>query len=120
MMQGKFSNMSESTKKVLELTQMIAAVRADKHVRHDSLTLKEESSITESIKSMSKELVSLIIDGAKPEEDGTLPHGMVQYTALKGKPMPYFEVGSLTKTGKRAQGFTIESAVANWNSDTYI
>lgn len=106
--------------KILELENAVAAIRADKHARHESLTTKEESEITEKIKSMQAEKVKLITEGAKLCSCETSPHGMIQYTALKGKPKAYFEIGCLACNGKRAQGFSREEAVSNWNSETYI
>ena len=112
--------MSESAKKVLELTQSIAAARANKHAIHGSLTSSQEREITESIKSAQKEIVGLITSGANVCECGTSPHGMVQYTALKGKSMPYFEIGCLDCKDKRSQGFSIDEAVSSWNARDFI
>lgn len=111
---------TESEKKISELAGMIAAVRADKHARHDSLTLKAEQSMTDSIKDLSSQMVEMIIEGSKPCECERAPHGMVQYTAVKGKPLPYFEVGCLSCEDKRSQGFTRDNAVSNWNSREFI
>lgn len=112
--------MNDKEKKVFEISSMVAAIRADKHERHDSLTLKEESEITEKIKSAQSDIVSLITEGSKECECGNKPHGMVQYTAIKSKPMPYFEVGCLACQDKRSQGFSIESVVSNWNERNFI
>lgn len=106
--------------KVLGLVSQLSSIRADKHARHDSLTSKEEATITESIKSVNKDIVDSITNGAKECVCGAKPHGMVQYTALKGKSMPYFEIGCLACKDKRSQGFSIEAAVSDWNSDTLI
>ncbi len=107
-------------KKVSELSSMLTNLRAEKHGAGDNITVKQEREITEKIKSVMSEIVLTITDGANPCSCKSPPHGMVQYTSLKGKSIPYFEIGCLACPDKRAQAFSVDSTVDAWNSESFL
>lgn len=109
------------TQKIAALQADIAALRTDKHARHDALTASAEREITERIKALNSDLAALITEGAEPcEHCGGHPHGIVQAVPVKGVAMPYFEVGCLVCPDHRAQGFAPEQAVEQWNAENYL
>lgn len=111
----------ERDEKIVGLMNLIKAARDVKHEKHDSLTNAQEREILATIKAAGQEVVDLIVEGANVcEECKQKPHGMVQYTALKGKPVSYYEVGCFTCLGNRSQGFSTEAAVSSWNKKEYL
>jgi len=112
--------MSDSETKVLELGKKIADLRAEKHANHEVMTNSLERAVTDQLKSLSKELVDTITSGSEPCSCGATPHGMIQYAALKNRPIPYYEIGCLNCKDKRAQGFSLSETVLNWNNKSFI
>lgn len=109
----------------------IKAKRQEYQAKFDKVPSAELRAITEEVKRLGDKLTGLITFGAEPCEGytppkgahvecGRHPLGLVQEVAIKGQPVPYFEVGCLSCPDKRAQGFTVAQAVEAWNAERYL
>jgi hypothetical protein len=104
-----------------ELRTAIKSKREEYQAKADTARPAELRAITEAVKALGDKLTAAITEGAEPCEGcGAHPHGLVQEVAVKGQPVPYYEVGCLACSGKRAQGFTPGQAVEAWNAETYL
>jgi hypothetical protein len=106
--------------KVSELVSMLKSNREAKHLAGDSLTIKQERDFTDKCKALSLAIVNEITEGCNVCDCGSSPHGMVQYTDLKGESIPYFEIGCIPCNDTRSQAFTIAKTVDNWNAKKFL
>lgn len=97
------------------------AVRAEYQDKANSLPPSELRSLTDKVKTLQAEMSARIANGAKAcEVCENSAHGMEQQVAIKGHAATMYEVGCLTCPDRRAQGFTPEQAVGNWNDGKFI
>lgn len=115
------TTMATQIQRIATVRRQLDELRLEKHSKADTLTSAQEREYSEKARGLMNELSGIISEGAEPcEHCGQAPHGMVQEVAVKNIPRPYFEVGCLGCKDHRAQGFTPEQAVADWNAENYL
>jgi hypothetical protein len=106
---------------IKEIKDEIEAARADYQSKANSLPAAELRPLTQKVKELQSELASTLSDGAETcKICENHPHGMEQQVTIKGQAMSIYEVGCLVCPDRRAQGFTPELAVQNWNEEKFL
>lgn len=77
--------------------------------------------LSQKVKSLQAELSSVLSKGAvKCKDCGNAPIGMEQQAGLSGRVVTLYEVGCSVCRDRRAQGFSPEEAVNNWNARKFL
>jgi hypothetical protein len=104
-----------------EIADEIEATRAEYQAIAGSKPETEARPLLVKVKDLQAELSSVLSVGAEDcEVCGNAPLGMRQYGSLNGRAVMFYEVGCLVCKDRRAQGFTREEAVKNWNAESFL